>query len=111
KHRGTKAMPVGGHPIGASPYGVQDMVDNVQEWTSTTYEIYSYQTHDGKGNFDPETKKVMRGGAGSRIREIATVADRFRFESSRAYDTLGVRLVLESGTAETDGISSPNLPF
>jgi formylglycine-generating enzyme required for sulfatase activity len=32
-----RTLPVGSYPNGASPYGVQDMVGNIFEWTSTPY--------------------------------------------------------------------------
>lgn len=64
-HRGT--TPVDVHPQGASPYGVEDMIGNVWEWTSTAfapypdfrawpYEGYSAVYFDGK-HF------VLRGGS------------------------------------------------
>lgn len=31
-----KTLPVGSHPAGAGPFGVQDLVGNVAEWSSTT---------------------------------------------------------------------------
>ena len=56
--------PIGMHPQGASPYGVEDLVGNVSEWTSSLYRPYPYDPHDGRE--DPlvqEEYAVSRGGS------------------------------------------------
>ncbi|HEV2653317.1 MAG TPA: SUMF1/EgtB/PvdO family nonheme iron enzyme [Ktedonobacteraceae bacterium] len=40
--------PVGTHPQGASPYGVEDLAGNVSEWTSSLYRAYPYNPLDGR---------------------------------------------------------------
>jgi formylglycine-generating enzyme required for sulfatase activity len=39
--------PVGAHPGGASPYGLQDMAGNVWEWTSSEHEAEGYVLRGG----------------------------------------------------------------
>ena len=55
---------VGGHPAGRSPFGVQDMAGNVEEWVADWYDdrLPTAPTENPKG---PEigTAKVMRGGS------------------------------------------------
>ena len=56
--------PVGMHPQGASPYGVEDMSGNVSEWTSSLYRRYPYNPQDGRE--DPtilDEYAVSRGGS------------------------------------------------
>jgi formylglycine-generating enzyme required for sulfatase activity len=55
---------IGMHPQGASPYGVDDMSGNVQEWTSSLYRHYPYDPDDGRE--DPliqDEYAVARGGS------------------------------------------------
>jgi len=55
-----KVMPVGHFPEGASPYGVEDTVGNVWEWTDSWYQ--QYPGSDYHSDDFGETYKVIRGG-------------------------------------------------
>lgn len=55
------SRPVGSYPQGASVYGVEDLIGNVWEWTSSWYQAYpgSTLTRSAFGT----TARVMRGGS------------------------------------------------
>ncbi|MCA1591604.1 MAG: SUMF1/EgtB/PvdO family nonheme iron enzyme [Acidobacteria bacterium] len=59
---GEAARPVGSFPSGATPQGVQDMIGNVSEWTSSPAAIY-----DGNKRMklpeEDRSKVVVRGGS------------------------------------------------
>ena len=57
-----ETAPVGSHPAGATPDGVEDMAGNVQEWTSSLYRPYSYDPNDGREDPDANAERVTRGG-------------------------------------------------
>ena len=54
-------QPVGSHPEGATPQGVQDMIGNVWEWTSTEATHYKGNTRLRLTSKE-ESKMVVRGG-------------------------------------------------
>jgi formylglycine-generating enzyme required for sulfatase activity len=71
-----KTSPVTAHAEGASPYGCNDMVGNVQEWTSTLWGStenkndfpYPHQADDGREDpsadqYLPRAYRVYRGGS------------------------------------------------
>jgi formylglycine-generating enzyme required for sulfatase activity len=55
--------PVGGRPAGASPLGVQDVVGNLREWTSSQYRPYPYRADDGREGPAPTATRVVRGAS------------------------------------------------
>gem|GEM_PF-1866922 len=70
-------------PAGASPYGVQDMTGNVQEWVSDWYLASAYETCMAGGCIDPVgpamgSDKVLRGGHWESVAAYLRVANRFR---------------------------------
>jgi formylglycine-generating enzyme required for sulfatase activity len=68
--------PVGCFPNGASPYGCQDMIGNVWEWTRSLYEPYPYEADDGRENLRSDGFRVVRGGAFVDDHRLARVASR-----------------------------------
>ncbi len=48
---------------GGSPHGVQDMVGNLREWTSSQYRPYPYRADDGREGPEPTATRVVRGAS------------------------------------------------
>jgi len=53
---------VGSFPGGASPWGANDMVGNVWQWTSSLWKAYPYDANDGREDQGQEGARVTRGG-------------------------------------------------
>jgi formylglycine-generating enzyme required for sulfatase activity len=89
--------PVGTYPSGASPCGAQDMVGNVQEWTTSHYEPYPYRSDDGREAVASGARRVLRG----EFWNTSAFAPRAAFRNSyapypdRSTDAIGFRLVRE----------------
>lgn len=56
---------VGTYESGKSPYGVYDMVGNVQEWVADSFELYP-GGHVREGTSPQETDRIARGGSWNR---------------------------------------------
>jgi iron(II)-dependent oxidoreductase len=55
--------PVDARPQGTSPYGVEDMLGNLREWTSSVFRPYPYRADDGRAQWDGKTGAVVVRGA------------------------------------------------
>ena len=88
--------PVGSYPSGASPYGVQDMAGNVQEWTDTHYMSYHYPP-DAKHEHEL-LSLVIRGGSWHNEPQSARAACRHIIDHplNKHFPSLGARLVREN---------------
>jgi formylglycine-generating enzyme required for sulfatase activity len=62
---GDAVQPVGGHPLGESPFGVRDMAGNVMEWVADWYDADYYATSPVRDPPGPAsgTARVKRGGS------------------------------------------------
>jgi iron(II)-dependent oxidoreductase len=55
--------PVDGRPAGAGPYGVEDLLGNLREWTSSILRPYPYRADDGREPFTGNDRVVVRGAS------------------------------------------------
>ncbi len=61
--RYNATAPTGGRPRGRSPYGVEDMLGNLREWTATVLRPYPYRHDDGREGFTGTGRVVVRGAS------------------------------------------------
>lgn len=96
-----KSAPVGSFPTGASPYGVEDMVGNVSEWTLSLKMPYPYSNGDEReaiGENGEITVRILRGG-GYDIQSghLYQSASRNAATTNHWHASLGFRVVLLDG--------------
>lgn len=90
---------VGAYPSGASPYGVLDMVGNVEMWVNDWYEINYYPNSPSSNPQGPSngTRRVIRGSWWGTWQEgYLPVIIRKAEKTTFAYDFLGFRCSLRS---------------
>jgi len=71
-------------PAGASPYGVEDMLGNLREWTATILRPYPYRSDDGREPYTGATGRVVVRGASH-----DDPADSLGVTRRRSYDRRG----------------------
>lgn len=80
-----------------SPYGVHDMLGNVQEWTSSWYKAYKGNTKGGE-NFG-ERFRVLRGASARIYGSRAHLWDRSAYVPNSLYD-FGCRCAKDATSEE-----------
>jgi formylglycine-generating enzyme required for sulfatase activity len=82
-------QPVGSEPYDVSCVGAYDLAANVIEWTSSAYLDYPYSFDDGRENLaDRETRRVIRGGAGTIDKTGSRLAARFGLEPDNGVNSI-----------------------
>ncbi len=84
--------PIGVFPDGDTPEGLQDMCGNVWEWTSSLYQPYPCDFHDGRENQESDGLFIARGGSWYDYQLKTRAAYRFRSPPSYRYYYMGLRV-------------------
>ena len=101
--------PAGTYPNGASPCGAQDMAGNVREWTSTRFQAYPYDAHDGRERGDIAGERVQRGGSWFGFASDARAAFRDWHAPDEVSSVVGFRLALSAPSADASGMSQARI--
>ena len=110
---------VGSFPLGASPYGLLDMVGNIWEWTLSLWGpnmrapkfTYPYDPDDGRENVNAPTdvRRVLRGVSYFNDRTAARCTARYRYSPANFYPSVGFRVALGvmDGTHPSHNVMPP----
>jgi formylglycine-generating enzyme required for sulfatase activity len=79
----------------ANPFGLQDIVGNVNEWTRSSYRAYPYNGVDGRNEGDISEMKVARGGSWADRPKDAGSTVRYPYESYQTVYNVGFRVIIE----------------
>jgi iron(II)-dependent oxidoreductase len=76
--------PADGRPASRSPYGVEDLLGNLREWTATVLRPYPYRHDDGRESFGqgpaPAMRMVVRGASHDDPAEALSVTRRLSYD-------------------------------
>lgn len=101
-----KALPVGSHPEGASPYGVLDMAGNVFEWVADLYDADYYSWTPFRNPQGPPPSscsfRVLRGGSFGNYLGLVYCASREGNYPINRRDLDGFRVVVAPVPPEPD---------
>lgn len=90
-----ESSPVGAFPVGASPFGMEDMAGNVWEWCDDFLESYRGTPKTNPRGAKTGTKRIYRGGSWkSRFNSLRTTARNANAPNYSCND-LGFRIVCE----------------
>ncbi len=92
--------PVGSHPQGASPEGVQDLQGNVWEWVADWYDPHYYEKGPLRNPKGPNegTRKVMRGSGWESEAPLLRSAHRLSSDPKNRNHSLGFRCALDAAS-------------
>lgn len=95
--------PVGNRPRVSSPYGADDMVGNVWEWTADWYKPYN-ESHHRTRDYGAK-QKVLRGGSWLEVRDHTAeryfrCANRLHAPQDYAANNIGFRCVQDASSGE-----------
>jgi formylglycine-generating enzyme required for sulfatase activity len=93
--------PVGSYPGGASPYGVMDMVGNVNEWSGQPPDSLQMRLGMTPQGITPSAPS-LRGGAWDESPSMARLAHRSQLFMGERSDDIGMRLVWQAQAAPTN---------
>jgi len=93
---------VGCFPSGKSPYGAEEMIGNVWEWTRSLKSDYPYDTNDGREDIDrikKDTEVIARGG--SFYWDQTKVYNSYRewLDPNYSFNDLGFRVIVKKQSA------------
>jgi formylglycine-generating enzyme required for sulfatase activity/cellulose biosynthesis protein BcsQ len=85
---------VGCFSNGKSPFGVEDLVGNVWEWTRSIYKNYPYDPNDGREKLINSGDRVIRGGSFRSSCQEVRCSARLKMSLGYRADDLGFRLII-----------------
>ena len=100
---GAGLEPVGSHPQGASPEGVQDLQGNVWEWVADWYDLHYYESGPARNPKGPDagTRKVFRGSGWESEAPLLRSAHRLNSDPQNRNHSLGFRCAIDAASITT----------